>query len=144
MPSESPPGAAPLRVIIADDSPTFRTALESVLVRSGIATVVASTADGDEAIDAFVRLGADLVILDVRMPRMNGLAATAALRRLSTRVRILMVSVDEGSQMEAECLQHGADGFITKLLLNRQLWPELKRLFPNVGVNLNPNPRAIR
>lgn len=138
MPPESSSFTAPLRVIVADDSPTFRSALESVLVRSGIVDVVATVSGGAEVIEAFEQHQADLVIVDVMMPRMNGLETTAALRRLSSRVRIVLVSVHEGPYLEARCLEHGADSFISKLALSRQLWPEIKRLFPNLDVNLNP------
>lgn len=142
MPPEPSSFSGP-RAIVADDSLTFRSALEAVLRRSGIVQVVATVSDGDEAIEAFVRLGADLVIADVMMPRVNGLDMTAALRRLSTRVRILLVSVHDGRHLEAECLEHGADSFIPKLALNRRLWPEIRRLFPGVAaLGERPQPPA--
>lgn len=121
-------------MLVADDSPTFLSALVDALTRPGDVTVVATAGDGREAVELFTQLALDLAILDVGMPRMNGLQAAAEMRRLSPGVRIVLISIHSDRQLEAECLRHGADSFVPKIAMRKRLRPEIERLFPQVAV----------
>jgi DNA-binding NarL/FixJ family response regulator len=126
-----PAALRPIRVLLVDDSPAFLEALREFLrPRSGI-MVVATAEDGQAGLEQFARHRPDLVILDVVMPRMNGVEAAAHMRRLAPQVRIIMVSVHEDPETEAESLRH-ADSFLPKTGLQRRLWGEIRRLFPHL------------
>lgn len=85
----------PLRVLIADDSPTVRAALVDLLTRDGRFTVVGEAADGQQAVDLAIALRPDLVTMDVLMPGLDGLGATEAIMsRAPTRV-VVVASVAE-------------------------------------------------
>lgn len=130
MLSTEVPVAPSIRVLIADDSPVFRSSLARVLARAGGLAVVATAGDGREAVEAFVAYQPDLAILDLRMPSMNGLEAAAELRRLSADVRIIIVSVHDAAAATADSFAHGADAFVSKVCLHRELRAEVERLFP--------------
>ena len=124
------PSASPVRVLIADDSPVFLSSLACALARSDGLTVVATAADGREAVEAFVDCQPELVILDLRMPNLNGLEAATQLRRLSAEVRIIVISVHGAAVALGDCLAQGADSFVSKVGLHRELRLEIARLFP--------------
>jgi len=126
-----------IRALVADDSPVFLSTLVQFLARSGAVTVVATASHGREAVEQAGRHQPDLAIVDVRMPDMNGLEAAAEMRCLSPAVRIVMISIDHDGQTEADCLRHGADGFVPKVDIHRRLWPEIARLFPHLAAGLS-------
>lgn len=95
--------------------------------------VVASAGDGRAAVEQFVKHRPDLVIMDVNMPQMSGLEAAAEMRRLAPEVRIIMVSIHQDAQTEADSLQRGADSFLPKIGLQRRLLPEIAGLFPRLA-----------
>lgn len=105
---------APLRVVVADDQRAVREALATVLEAVSGFAVVGLASDGDEAVDLAHRLAPDVVLMDLRMPNTDGVAAT---RRLSTelpnvKVVILTTFADDSSIMGA--LEAGAMGYLTK------------------------------
>lgn len=106
--------------------------------------VVATAADGHDAIEQFVRHAPDLAIVDVDMPGMNGIDAAADLRRRSAAVRILMVSFHDRSQVEAACRRAGADAFVSKVGIQRRLWPEIAGLFPTSSLRRGDQPPVER
>ena len=83
--------------------------------------VVAEAADGTEAIERALESDVDLAILDVSMPRLTGLQATAELRRRRPGLRILILSVHGGEQYLFEALRAGASGYVLKTAANRDL-----------------------
>ena len=101
----------PLRVLVADDSPTFVEALCNFLARLTAVSVVAIAADGQNAVALLAEHRPDLVIMDVSMPRMNGPEAAAEMRRLLPDVRIIMVSIHQDAETQAESIQEIAGLF---------------------------------
>lgn len=104
----------PLRVVVADDQRAVREALATVLEAVPGFAVVGLAADGDEAVELAHRLAPDVVLMDLRMPNTDGVAAT---RRLSTelpdvKVVILTTFADDSSIIGA--LEAGAMGYLTK------------------------------
>jgi DNA-binding NarL/FixJ family response regulator len=103
-----------LRVVIADDHPLVRRALAEslarVLGRAGI-TEVGSLAEATAALDAHQT---DLLLLDLQMPGMNGLASLAGIRASYPAVPILVVSASEDPLIMREVLEFGASGFLPK------------------------------
>ena len=79
-------GAPPIRVLIADDQALIRVGFRLVLEAEDDLVVVGEAADGQEAADAAARLRPDVVLMDVRMPVLDGIAATALLARIAPRL----------------------------------------------------------
>jgi DNA-binding NarL/FixJ family response regulator len=105
-----------IRVLIADDQPLMRSALRMCLVAEDDLEVVGEAADGREALALTERLRPDVVILDVRMPVLDGVAATRALTGGdgAAPVRVLIVTTFDLDEYVVEALRAGASGFLVK------------------------------
>jgi DNA-binding NarL/FixJ family response regulator len=99
-----------LRVVIADDQPLMRAGFKTVLEATGSIEVVAEAGDGEEAIRAAEAHAPDVVLMDIRMPRVDGLEAT---RRLP-RHRVLILTTFGLDEYIVEALRAGASGFLLK------------------------------
>lgn len=108
------------RVLLADDHAVVRSGLRAVLDAEPDIEVVAEAQDGAEAVQRATQGDVDLAILDVSMPRLTGLQATAELRRRSD-VRVLILSVHDNEQYFFEALRAGASGYVLKSAANRDL-----------------------
>jgi DNA-binding NarL/FixJ family response regulator len=100
----------PLRVVIADDQPMMRAGFKAVLEAAGDIQVVAEAADGEEAVRAATEHSPDVVLMDIRMPGVDGIEAT---RRLP-RQRVLILTTFGLDQYILEALRAGASGFLLK------------------------------
>ena len=109
------------RVLLADDHAVVRSGLRAVLEDEADIEVVAEAADGVEAVEAAMRGDVDLAILDVSMPRLTGLQATAELHRRRRDLRVLILSVHDNEQYFFEALKAGASGYVLKSAANRDL-----------------------
>jgi DNA-binding NarL/FixJ family response regulator len=99
-----------LRVVIADDQPMMRAGFKAVLEAAGDIEVVAEAGNGEEAVQAAAALAPDVVLMDIRMPGMDGIEAT---RRLP-RQRVLILTTFGLDQYIIEALRAGASGFLLK------------------------------
>ena len=108
------------RVLLADDHAVVRSGLRAVLDGEPDIEVVAEAEDGAEAVQRALAGDIDLAILDVSMPRLTGLQATAELRSHSD-VRVLILSVHDNEQYFFEALKAGASGYVLKSAANRDL-----------------------
>lgn len=115
--------ATPLktRVLLADDHEVVRSGLRAVLDSEPDIEVVAEAADGSEAVERALAQEVDLAILDVSMPRLTGLQATAELHRRRSELRVLILSVHDNEQYFFEALRAGASGYVLKSAANRDL-----------------------
>jgi DNA-binding NarL/FixJ family response regulator len=105
-----------IQVVIADDQALLRGGFRALLESSPDIEVVAEAGDGAEAIDAVRRFRAEVVLMDIRMPRVDGLEAT---RRISadaelSAVKVLIVTTFESDEYVYEALRAGASGFLLK------------------------------
>lgn len=100
----------PLRVVIADDQPMMRAGFKTVLESTGNITVVAEAGTGEEAVAAARAHSPDVVLMDIRMPGMDGIEAT---RRLSGQ-RVLILTTFGLDEYIIDALRAGASGFLMK------------------------------
>ncbi len=121
----------PIRVLVADDSPTALRSVCDYLDFSGGLEVVCTASDGVNALQLVAQHHPDLALLDFRMPRLNGLQAAQQLRRSHPALRVIIYSEIQGSTIEEECRNHGADGYVSKGRLPDGLLQEIRRLFPD-------------
>jgi DNA-binding NarL/FixJ family response regulator len=101
------------RVVIADDQALVRTGFRMILSARGI-EVVGEAADGVEAVDAVRRLHPDVVLMDIRMPTMDGLEATRRILATPTTCRVLILTTFDLDQYVYAALAAGASGFLLK------------------------------
>jgi DNA-binding NarL/FixJ family response regulator len=104
----------PARIVIADDHPLFRSALRTLLEGSGEMEVIAEAADGKETLGLSRRLRPDLVLMDVIMPKMDGVAATRAIKAELPRTVVLVMTASEDSEHLLSALRVGAGGYVLK------------------------------
>jgi DNA-binding NarL/FixJ family response regulator len=102
------------RILIADDDRLTRTGLRLVLGQEADLEVVAEARDGREAIELAERLQPDLVLMDLRMPRMDGLEATLALKRDGLASSVLILSMIEDPTILSQAVHAGAVGYVLK------------------------------
>ena len=100
-----------MRLAIAEDSGLFRSSLTLLLEASG-AQVTASTPSGAELLAAIGTSPPDVVILDIRMPRLDGIAATAYIKQRWPQIRVIAHSLAD--ELRGEALAAGADAFVAK------------------------------
>lgn len=103
-----------LKILLADDHAILRDGIEALLERHGGFEIVASVADGQQAIDVAASTAPDLCILDVQMPRMDGIEAARAIIAARPAVRILMLSMQSDPESVYRALQAGAMGYLLK------------------------------
>jgi DNA-binding NarL/FixJ family response regulator len=108
------PPPDPIRVLVVDDQTLVREGLASILAMLPGIALVATAADGEEALAAVARHRPDVVLMDLRMPRLDGVEATAriAAEHPTTRVVVLTTFADDASVRAA--IRAGASGYLTK------------------------------
>ena len=104
----------PARILIADDHPLFRSALRTLLEGSEEVEVIAEATDGEETLGLSRRLEPDLVLMDVIMPNMDGVAATRAIKAEHPRTIVLVMTASEDSEHLLSALRAGAGGYVLK------------------------------
>ncbi len=105
---------AVIRVLIVDDHELFRRGLFVVLGGDERLEVVGEAGDGEEAVALAAVLRPDAVIMDVRMPRLNGIEATRRIRELLPETKILMLTVSDDEEDLYESIKAGANGYLLK------------------------------
>ena len=103
-----------IRVVIVDDDPMVRTGLGLILGGSADIEVVAEAIDGEEALDVVAEHRPDIVLMDIRMPRLDGLAATRALMERADPPKVIVLTTFDSDDMVLQALQAGAAGFLLK------------------------------
>jgi two-component system nitrate/nitrite response regulator NarL len=101
-------------VLVADDHPVVRKGLQSCLARPGHIRLVGEAADGDEALRKVRELKPDVVLMDISMPGMNGLAVTEILRKELPEIKVLVLSVQRNKDAIFRVIQAGAHGYVSK------------------------------
>lgn len=109
-----PAGADPIRVLVVDDDPLVRSALGLMLGgQSGVA-VVGEAGDGVHGVELATSLEPDVVLMDIRMPGMDGLEATAAIHARPDPPRVIVLTTFDADDYVVGALGVGADGFLLK------------------------------
>ena len=105
---------APIRVVIADDQPLVRTGLRMILRPEADLEVIGEAADGAEAIALCRAEAPDVVLMDVRMPGVDGITATREVTALGSAVRVLVLTTFDLDEVVYDALRAGASGFLLK------------------------------
>jgi CheY-like chemotaxis protein len=125
-------GSEPLRILVADDDPQMRRLIKSVLQREGFEVVEA--VDGLDALEAVERSQVDLVILDLEMPRLDGLGVLDELRaQMRTASLPVIVLTAQHGESEEKALDLGAHDYLTKPVQTRSLVARVRAVLKRVN-----------
>lgn len=105
----------PRRVVLIDDDSMMRRML-SLILSSENYQVVGEASNGDEGLDVCEQLKPDLVLLDINMPKMNGILALELIMAQNPATKVIMVTVESKKEVVAEAIRRGAAGFVVKPL----------------------------
>jgi DNA-binding NarL/FixJ family response regulator len=115
------------RILLAEDNTAMRRTLRELLEDEGL-DVVGEAADGVEAIERAHELRPDLILMDLRMPRMDGIEATRLVKENVPGVRVLMLSAYADPSLTERAVAVGADGYVVKGTSYQLLVDEIERV----------------
>ena len=115
-----------ITVLIADDQTLFREGIKDVLSGEKWMEVVGEAADGVEAVAKAKRLKPDVVLMDIRLPKLDGISATRQIRETCPEVNVLMLSSFEDEAHVLDAIQAGANGYLSKMLPAAELVNSIK------------------
>jgi len=110
-----------IRVLLVDDFEPFRRFLSSALQARPTLQIVGEASDGLEAVQMAAELQPDLIVLDIRLPKLNGIDAARRIREVAPQSKILFVSQESSADLTREALRLGAAGYVVKTDVGREL-----------------------
>jgi len=110
-----------ITIMLADDHPLLRQALRSVLEKQTDFEIIAEASDGEEAVRLAVELVPNVVIMDIGMPKLNGLEATRQIKEKCPSIAILVLTVHDDSEHILSILEAGAAGYLTKSVFGKEV-----------------------
>jgi PAS domain S-box-containing protein len=117
-----------VRILIADDHELVRRGVRSLLCTRPSIEVCGEALDGQDAIEQARRLSPDLIVMDISMPRLNGLEATREIRRILPSTDILILSQHNSPEMIRQALNAGARGYVVKTAISQNLLSGIDKL----------------
>lgn len=104
-----------IKILLADDHAILRDGLKIVLQTDKSFKILGEAGDGEEVIELVKKLQPDIVILDINMPKMNGIEAARAIRKFDKKVRILILTMHEQENYIVDAISSGINGYIFKM-----------------------------
>lgn len=111
----------PIRVLVVDDHPMLRDGIAGLLLGCGDMEAVGEASNGTEAVAKFAELAPDVTLMDVRMEGMSGVEAIQAIRALSPKARILVLTTYAGDAAAVRAMRAGASGYLLKNCVRTEL-----------------------
>jgi DNA-binding NarL/FixJ family response regulator len=115
------PPERPIRLLVVDDHPMVRTGIGAVVSGQADMTLVAEAEDGLEAVAMFDRHRPDVTLMDLQMPRMNGMVAMGEILKRWPSARIVVLTTYRGDVQALRALKIGASGYLLKNTLRKEL-----------------------
>jgi DNA-binding NarL/FixJ family response regulator len=110
-----------IRVVVADDHHLVRQGIRALLEKAADLEVVGEAADGQQAIELVRALVPDVLVIDIAMPRLNGMEAVSRLRAMTLKTRFMMLSMHSDETVVRQALKSGARGYILKRAVSEEL-----------------------
>ena len=123
-----------IKVLIADDHPTFRDGLSRLLEDEGDFECIGQASDGQEAVDMTKKLGPDVVLIDINMPRLRGAEAAKEIKKNCPEVAIIMLSAFDYEAYIVTSLQAGARGYLLKSTSLEKLTSSIRLVYRGESV----------
>lgn len=117
-----------IRTLVVDDSAHVLASLQEYLATLSVFELVGAASDGAEALDVAREVRPELVLMDVRMPVLDGFKACAILRQEFPSIVVILISTDDTKAVQAAASACGAHGFVAKHQIVRELVPEVIRI----------------
>ncbi len=114
MASDPGTGSDPIRVLIADDHALFRRGLEMVLQGEAGLELVGQASDGQEAVKLAGEVVPDVVLMDIRMPKMTGIEAARQMKEVAPSAKIVILTISDEDDDLFEAIRAGASGYLLK------------------------------
>lgn len=124
----------PIRLIIADDHPVVRAGLQAMLMSQADFLLVGEATTGEEAVELVGRLMPDVVLMDLRMMKMDGVQATARIKKLYEQVAVLILTTYEGNSDILRAIEAGAVGYLLKDTPKEQLFTAIRQVVQGKSV----------
>ena len=124
----------PIRVMVVDDHPMMRAGIAASLVAQGGIEIVASAANGEEAVALFARHRPDVSLVDLQMPVKDGLEAIVAIRALHPDARIVVLTTFSGDARVVAALKAGAAAYLLKDVLGAELVRTVRTVYQGASV----------
>jgi DNA-binding NarL/FixJ family response regulator len=118
-----------IKVLIVDDHQLFREGVVTLLSTTEYIEVIAQAEDGQDAIEKVKQFNPDVVLLDIAMPRMNGIEATKKLKSLKPEIKIIILSMHLEKEYVKGVLEAGADGYLVKNCTYLQLTDAIQSVY---------------
>lgn len=115
-----------IKVLIADDQTLFREGIKDVLTGEKWIEVVGEAADGEQAVMLAKKLKPEVILMDIKLPKMDGIQATKEIKKTMPEINILMLSSFEDEAHVMEAIQAGANGYLSKMLPAAELVNSIK------------------
>jgi DNA-binding NarL/FixJ family response regulator len=122
-----------VKVLIADDQTLFREGIKDLLENEKSVEVIGEAADGNEVVRLAKKLRPDVILMDIKLPHLDGVSATRQIRKELPATNVLILSSYEDEAHVMESIQAGANGYLSKMLPAAELVNALKA-FANDGV----------
>ena len=121
-------------IMIADDHPLVRQALRGLLESQSDFKVIGEASDGEEAVTLVTEKMPDVVIMDITMPKMNGLAATRKIKQQCPDTRVLVLTVHSDNEHIMGILEAGAAGYLTKSVFGKEVLSAIRSVMAGDSV----------
>jgi DNA-binding NarL/FixJ family response regulator len=118
--------SSPVRILLVEDFEPFRKLIHALLEAKPHWQIIAEATDGREAVQKAAELKPCLILLDIGLPSLDGIAAARLIRKLSPDSKILFVSQESSSEVVQEALSVGAYGYVVKTRVARDLLPAVE------------------
>ena len=118
-----------IKVLLADDHGIVRDALRYLLEAQGDIQIIATAADGQEAVELAQHYCPDIVVMDISMPRMDGIEATRQICGLCPNTRVVMLTIYNTTEHIQHALQAGASGYVLKEAAGQELVAAIHALY---------------
>jgi two-component system, NarL family, response regulator NreC len=129
-------GADMARILIADDNKPFRTFLKTLLERHEGWSVCGVAKNGDEAVQKAIELKPDLILLDIEMPKLDGLSACRLIQKKVPTSKILILTVHQSLELARIAAESGAWGYVSKSSISRHLIPAIEAMMSRKPVRI--------
>ena len=127
-----------IKVMIADDQALIRESLQIILSVYADIDVVSVVGDGIEAMDNIMTVKPDIILMDIRMPRMDGVLATKEIKKLFPNIKIIILTTFDDDEFIFSALKYGASGYLLKGVSTDELYQAIQTVYKG-GAMINPN-----
>lgn len=127
-----------IKVLIADDQELIRSSIQIILEANPKFKVTATVADGEEVLDAIKKERPDVILMDVRMPKMDGTVCTKYVKSKYPEIKVIILTTFDDDDFIFSALKYGALGYLLKGVSNDQLYQAIETVYQG-GAMINPN-----